>query len=288
MVTDWQRIKALRLAASSCAGLSLALAAGAQPAPRPNVVFILIDDMGAGDIGCYGSDFYETPNIDAWASQSVRFSSAYASCHVSSPARASLLTGMYPASTGVTDWLPGRREYPFQRSSTTRVEQDLPESLPNMARTFSEAGYATALVGKWHLGETGRRPTEYGFDIHIPEGYLRGWPDTYYYPFGMNGYDGAPGDYLTDKMTDEAVSYIRSHAGGDKPFFLLLSHFATHDPIQGRPDLVEKYRRKLASMPTPDGPGYILEGNPDDPHALSAECKRVQCAGTVTPVGEPL
>ena len=161
MVTDWQRIKALRLAASSCAGLSLALAAGAQPASRPNVVFILIDDMGAGDIGCYGSDFYETPNIDSWASQSVRFSSAYASCHVSSPARASLLTGMYPASTGVTDWLPGRREYPFQRSSTTRVEQDLPESLPNMARTFSEAGYATALVGSgiWARQDAGRPNT---------------------------------------------------------------------------------------------------------------------------------
>ncbi|MBQ0077164.1 MAG: sulfatase [Bacteroidales bacterium] len=236
---------------------------------KPNVVFILIDDMGWCDLGCYGSEFYETPNIDALAGQGVRFTDAYASCHVSSPARASLLTGLYPASNGVTDWLPGRREYPFQKSSTTRVEQDLPHNIPNIAGTMKDNGYATAIIGKWHLGETGAVPQEYGFDIHIPNGYLRGWPDTYYYPFGMNGYDGQPGDYLTDKMTDEAIDYIASHK--DEPFFLLLSHFATHDPIQGRPDLVEKYTRKLASWQRPDRPGYILEGNPDDPDALSRE-----------------
>lgn len=236
---------------------------------KPNVVLILIDDMGWRDIGCCGSSFYETPNIDALAQNGVRFTQAYAACHVSSPARASLLTGMYPASLGLTDWLPGRREYPFQKSSSTFVEQDLPHKPSNIAQVMHENGYATALIGKWHLGEGGATPEEYGFDIHIPHGYLRGWPDTYYAPFNMNGYNGEKGEYLTDKMTDEAVEYI--HNNSNKPFFLLLSHFATHDPIEGRKDLVEKYRRKLLQQSRNSDPDYILEGNPDDPNMPTGE-----------------
>ena len=162
---------------------------------KPNVVFILIDDMGWRDLGCFGSDFYETPNIDRMAQDGIRFTSAYSSCHVSSPSRASILTGMYPASLGLTDWLPGRREYPFQRLSTTEVVQDLPSEAETIAETMRANGYHTALIGKWHLGETGSVPQEHGFDIHIPDGYLRGWPNTYYAPFGMNGYDGEEGDY---------------------------------------------------------------------------------------------
>ncbi|MGN1211126.1 MAG: sulfatase-like hydrolase/transferase, partial [Candidatus Cryptobacteroides sp.] len=236
---------------------------------RPNVVFVLIDDMGWRDLGCFGSDFYETPNIDRMADEGMRFTSAYASCHVSSPSRASIMTGMYPASLGLTDWLPGRREYDFQRYSTTRVTQDLPHEAETIAETLRSNGYRTALIGKWHLGETGSVPQEHGFDIHIPDGYLRGWPDTYYAPFGMNGYDGKEGDYLTDCMTDEAVKYIKDNY--EAPFFLMLSHFAVHDPVQGRPDLVKKYMDKLKSMPESDIAPYILEGNPDDSNALSKE-----------------
>lgn len=244
-------------------------AAEKKKAEHPNVVFILIDDMGWRDLGCFGSDFYETPNIDALAGEGVRFSSAYASCHVSSPSRASIMTGMYPASLGLTDWLPGRREYDFQRFSTTRVVQDLPHEAETIAETLRDNGYSTALIGKWHLGETGSVPQEHGFDIHIPDGYLRGWPDTYYAPFGMNGYNGKDGDYLTDCMTDEAVKYIREHSDG--PFFLMLSHFAVHDPVEGRPDLVEKYTEKLKRMPASEIAPYVLEGNPDDPEALGRE-----------------
>ena len=241
---------------------------------KPNVVFILIDDMGWRDLGCFGSDFYETPNIDRMAQDGIRFTSAYSSCHVSSPSRASILTGMYPASLGLTDWLPGRREYPFQRLSTTEVVQDLPSEAETIAETMRANGYHTALIGKWHLGETGSVPQEHGFDIHIPDGYLRGWPNTYYAPFGMNGYDGEEGDYLTDKMTDEAVNYIEQNQ--NEPFFLLLSHFAVHDPVEGRPDLVAKYTEKLKKMPVSKLAPYILEGNPDDPDALSpAEIRKL-------------
>lgn len=256
------------------ANLALVYASDANAAQKkgqdkPNVVFVLIDDMGWRDLGCFGSDFYETPNIDALADEGMRFTSAYASCHVSSPSRASILTGMYPASLGLTDWLPGRREYDFQRYSTTRVTQDLPHEAETIAETLRSNGYSTALIGKWHLGETGSVPQEHGFDIHIPNGYLRGWPDTYYAPFGMNGYDGKEGDYLTDCMTDEAVKYIRDNS--DRPFFLMLSHFAVHDPVEGRADLVAKYTEKLSKMPASDIAPYILEGNPDDSQALSAD-----------------
>lgn len=246
----------------------------AKASEKPNVVFILIDDMGWRDLGCFGSDFYETPNIDRMAQDGIRFTSAYSSCHVSSPSRASILTGMYPASLGLTDWLPGRREYPFQRLGTTEVAQDLPSGAETIAETMRSNGYHTALIGKWHLGETGSVPQEHGFDIHIPDGYLRGWPNTYYAPFGMNGYDGEEGDYLTDKMTDEAVNYIVQSR--NEPFFLLLSHFAVHDPVEGRPDLVAKYTEKLKNMPVSRLAPYILEGNPDDPNALSpAELRKL-------------
>lgn len=269
------KIKNMVNAASSFAAVNLAMvafhgtvdAAARGQCHSPNVVFILIDDLGWRDVGCFGSDFYETPNIDRLSAAGVSFSSAYASCHVSSPSRASLLTGQYPATVGVTDWLPGRREYPFQRLSTTVVPQDLPHECYTLAEAFRDNGYVTACIGKWHLGETGSLPQEHGFDTHIPNGYLRGWPDTYYAPFNMNGYNGDEGDYLTDKMTDEAVAFIESNK--DSPFFMLLSHFAVHDPIEGRADLVRKYTEKLAGMQKPELEPYVLEGNPDDPNALS-------------------
>lgn len=237
--------------------------------PKPNVVFVLIDDMGWRDLACFGSDFYETPNIDRMAQMGTMFTSAYAPCHVSAPSRASILTGMYPASLGLTDWLPGRREYSFQRLSTTNVVQDLPHEAETIAETLKSNGYGTAIIGKWHLGETGSVPQEHGFDIHIPNGFLRGWPNTYYAPFNLNGYNGEEGDYLTDKMTDEAIKYIKDNY--DKPFFLLLSHFAVHDPIEGRPDLVEKYKAKLKSMPKSQLRDYVLEANPDGVEKFTVE-----------------
>lgn len=247
-------------------------AAHARQADRPNVIFFLVDDLGWKDLGCFGSDFYETPNIDRLSGQGVRFTDAYSGCQVSSPARASLLTGRYPASLQLTDWLPGRRDYPFQRLLNVPVRQELPKGEPTIAATLHENGYRTALIGKWHLSETGSKPQEYGFDLHIPDGYLKGWPvKGYYAPFGMNGFDGEPGEYLTDRITREALHYIEENR--DRPFFLLLSHFAVHDPIQGRADLVEKYRKKLQRTPASELPAFILEGNPGD-SAAGAESLR--------------
>jgi arylsulfatase A len=235
----------------------------------PNVVLFLADDLGWRDLGCYGSSFYETPNIDRFASQSVRFTQAYAACHVCSPTRASILTGRYPARLHLTDWLTGRKDYPFQKLKNAEIHQHLPLSEVTLAETLREHGYRTAHLGKWHLGEEPYGPLQQGFEIQIPR-WNKGWPKTgYHAPFGLEGLEDREGEYLTDRLTDEAEKFIE--ASRNQPFFLYMSHFAVHDPIQGREDLVAKYQNKRAQRQRSAEPEFVLEGNPDDPHPLSRE-----------------
>ena len=221
-----------------------------------NVVFFLVDDLGQRDIACYGSTFYETPSIDALARDGIRFDNAYATCHVCSPSRASILTGKYPARINLTDWLGGRPERDYEKLHSAERMKALPETEVTLATTLKKSGYATANYGKAHLR---RDPTSYGFDEAIT-----GWIRSFYYPFAP-AYTGKlaakEGDYFTDKLTDAALNFIERNK--DKPFFVHLEHFAVHDPIQGRKDLVEKYRRKLAAMPAQEGPEFVLETNPD-------------------------
>lgn len=232
---------------------------------QPNIILFLVDDLGWTDVGCYGSSFYETPNIDALAESGVRFTDAYAACHVCSPTRASILTGKYPATINLTDWLPGRREFPFQKFSNPVINQHLPYQEITIPEVLKKAGYRTAIIGKWHLGENPSNPMAHGFDRHIPNNWLLGWPKhNYFAPFGLEGLeDSKQGDYLTDRLTDEALKYIEENS--DSPFFLYMSHFAVHDPVQGRKDLVRKYSEKLNEMDYDNHPEYILEGNPDNP-----------------------
>lgn len=227
----------------------------------PNIVFFLVDDLGWTDVGCYGSSFYETPNIDRLAEEGVRFTSAYAACHVCSPTRASIITGKYPARINLTDWLTGRRDFPFQQLLNVKINQHLPYGIPTLPGILKEHGYQTAIFGKWHLGEDSASTLRQGFDLHLPD-WNRGWPkDGYHFPYGMKGLEeGKPGEYLTDRMSREAITYIEQHK--DSPFFLYLSHFAVHDPIEGRSDLVKKYQKKLDVMDASDGEEYILEGKP--------------------------
>jgi arylsulfatase A-like enzyme len=233
----------------------------------PNVVVFLVDDLGWRDLGCYGSPFYETPHVDRLAESGVRFTHAYAACHVCSPTRASILTGKSPATLHLTDWLPGRRDFPFQKLKNAPIVQHLPFREITIAEALKEHGYATLLVGKWHLGEEPSGPLKHGFDVQIPR-WNKGWPNTgYHAPFELDGLTDAPGDYLTDRLTDEALRLIEAHQ--DRPFFLYLAHFAVHDPIQGREDLVAKYQAKLARDPPPDSTPFILEGNPAAPDPLS-------------------
>lgn len=232
-------------------------------AERLNVVFFLVDDLGQRDVGCYGSRFHETPAIDQLAKEGVLFDNAYATCHVCSPSRASILTGKYPARTDLTEWLSGRPERKFEKLHSARKLMALPDEEITLAETLKRHGYATANYGKAHLNKD---PKTYGFDEAIT-----GWVRSYHYPFSPQYTKSLPakeGDYYTDKLTDAALDFIERNK--DRPFFVHLEHFAVHDPIQGRKDLVRKYEKKLATMPVREGPDYILEPNPDGP-ALSGE-----------------
>lgn len=244
-------------------GLSVWLSGSlqAEQSPRPNIVFFLVDDLAWSDVGCFGSKFYETPNIDRLAREGVKFTNAYAACHVCSPTRASILTGKYPARLDLTDWLSGRRDFSFQRLLNAEINQHLPFEEVTIAERLKELDYATGIFGKWHLGRKPSDPTAHGFDIHLPD-VPSNWR-TFHGPFGMKGFESKKGDYLTDRITDEAIAWMDGMK--DKPFFLYMSHFAVHDPIQGRSDLVEKYRKKLSRTEKTDAPDFILEGNPDNP-----------------------
>ncbi|HVY73706.1 MAG TPA: sulfatase [Puia sp.] len=237
---------------------------------RLNVVFFLVDDMGWSDLGIQGSKFYETPNIDRFARENVRFTQAYAACHVCSPTRASIISGSYPARLHLTDWLPGRKEFSFQKLKNADHVQHLPYGQLTLPEILRENGYATAIIGKWHLGMDSASTQRQGFDLHIPD-YNVGWPNgTYFSPYHMKGLEGGPdGEYLTDRITDEALKWIENNK--DHPFFLYLAHFAVHDPIEGRPDLVEKYEKKLKQMPAKHGSPFVLEENPDSPDPLGSD-----------------
>ena len=250
--------------------LEMALPTIAVPLERPNIVFFLVDDLGWRDVGCYGSSFYKTPNIDKFAEQGVRFTSAYAACHVCSPTRASILTGMYPASINLTDWLPGRPDFNFQKLKNVEINQHIPYDIITLPQVFKENGYQTAIYGKWHLGEDYASTARQGFDKHIPTDWNKGWPNKgYYSPFGLGGLEDEEGTYLTDRLTDEALTYIEENK--DRPFFLFLSHFSVHDPIEGRKDLVLKYKDKLKGQFESDVLPFTLEGNPDAQDSVNCD-----------------
>jgi arylsulfatase A len=235
----------------------------AAEARQPNVVFFLVDDLGWSDISCYGSKFYETPAIDQLAKEGMLFDNAYSTCHVCSPSRASILTGKYPARTNLTEWLGGRPEREYEKLHHGEKLTALPDDEQTLAETLHKHGYATANYGKAHLNQD---PKTYGFDEAIT-----GWVRSYYHPFSSTYTEtllAKEGDYYTDKLTDAAIDFIERNK--DKPFFVHLEHFSVHDPIQGRKDLVQKYQKKLATLPRQEGPDYILEPNPDGP-AISGD-----------------
>jgi arylsulfatase A-like enzyme len=224
---------------------------------KPNVIFILLDDYGYTDLGCYGSKFYETPNIDQLASEGLRFTDAYAACPVSSPTRAALMTGKYPVNTGVTDWIPGRQASSPGLAEDRFLSQPFNTKLDLEETTIAEAlkanGYATMISGKWHLGEDSLFwPEKQGFDVN-KGGYSKGSPNRsttsngYFSPYGNPRLeDGPVGEYLTDRQTDEAIKFIEDKK--DEPFFVYLSYYAVHNPMQGKEELIKYYQARADSM----------------------------------------
>lgn len=213
---------------------------------RPNIVLIYMDDMGWRDIGCAGSTFYETPHIDALCAQGMRFDRAYAACPVCSPSRASLLSGQYPARVGITDWIDHAGwVHPLKgRLIDATYKTHLPEDCVTVAEALRRAGYHTWHVGKWHLGAKEYYPQRFGFETNIG-GCWWGLPcGGYFSPYGIETLpDGPDGEYLTDRLTDEAIRLIERQRD-NAPFFLNLWHYAVHIPMQAKPQDIRRFQEK--------------------------------------------
>jgi arylsulfatase A-like enzyme len=222
-------------------------APGSNAQRPPNIVLILVDDLGWADLGCYGSRFHETPHLDRLASQGVRFMQAYAASPLCSPTRASILTGKHPARLHLTTYLPGRPDNPGQKLLRPRIHQQLPLEEVTLAEALKGAGYRTAHIGKWHLGGKGFLPEDQGFDVNLG-GTAGGSPPG---PGGFFGFltptlkATDKDEYLTDRLTVDAERFIEDSR--DQPFFLYLCHFAVHIPLQGKADLVKKYQAKATA-----------------------------------------
>jgi arylsulfatase A len=219
------------------------LVSAQEPTRPPNMVVFLIDDLGWTDLGCYGSDLYQTPHIDRLAQEGLRFSNGYSACTVCSPTRAALLTGKYPARLHVTDWIPGHKRA-GAKLAIPDWTQYLPGTEVTLAAALRQAGYATATIGTWHLGMLPEStPTAHGFDRNVA-GYTAGQPPSYFSPYKIPTLtDGPKGEYLTDRLGDEAARFIEEHK--DRPFFLYLPHYAVHTPLQASKDDSAAYQQKI-------------------------------------------
>jgi arylsulfatase A-like enzyme len=232
------------------------------PSAKPNILIIFADDLGWADLSCYGSTFYETPNLDALALRGAKFTQAYATAPVCSPTRASLMTGKLPVKTGITDWIPGRHENgkakPYEKmvGSSTAYQLALQEN--TIAEQLQKSGYKTFFAGKWHLGETEQYWPEFqGFQTNIG-GWSKGGPTGrkddstggYFTPYqNPRLTDGPPGEYLTDRLTNACIQFIEQNK--TEPFLLMYSMYAVHNPLQAPADLIQKYRKKSEGVLPP-------------------------------------
>ncbi len=209
----------------------------------PNLVFILVDDLGWADVKCNNpGSFYDTPNIDKLATSGVRFVNAYSANPVCSPSRAAILTGKHPNRLNITDWIPGDDPKNRPLLGPQDANQLALEEI-TIAEKLKEKGYVTGFVGKWHLGNEGFYPEDQGFDINIG-GHDKGSPPGGYYSPYKNPKlkDGPEGEYLTDRLTDESIKFVTENR--DVPFLLYLSFYTVHTPIQAAKNHIAKYTEK--------------------------------------------
>lgn len=229
-----------------------ALSMRALAAAKTNFVFILADDFGWRDLGCYGNPYFATPNIDRLASQGARFTNAYAACPVCSPTRASIMTGKFPARTGVTDWIPGRQSDPKGPVITPHTANELMLSETTIAERLKPAGYRSASIGKWHLGGEGYLPTDQGFDVNIggnQSGSPPRSPKPYFGPFELPNLKAGPGEFLTERLTQAAEGFIAQNKAN--PFLVYLAHYTVHIPLGARDADVERHREKAKGRYNP-------------------------------------
>ena len=236
--------------------LALSYGATAQNS-TPNIVFIMADDMGWKDLGCYGNPFNETPNIDQLAGKGIRFTQAYAACPVCSPTRASIMTGKYPARLHLTNYIKGERTDPQSPVLPAKWTPWLDGTETTLPELLKSKGYTTGMVGKWHLGnDKGQSPWEQGFDYSRIIG--KNGLDYYNYSIYQDSYQNEFVDkgteYLTDKLTDYGVEFIQQNS--KKPFFLYLTYSAPHVFIVPRGDKLRKYFFKYSKFEEKYNPYY--------------------------------
>ncbi|MCB9208963.1 MAG: sulfatase [Ignavibacteriales bacterium] len=217
-----------------------------QNEKKPNIVFVLVDDLGWKDLGIYGSEFYETPNLDQFTSESVMFTNAYSASPVCSPTRASIMTGKYPSRVGITDWIPGLD--PKDRKLLGPQDlNELPLQEVTIAEVLKRNNYKTFFAGKWHLGDSGYFPEQQGFDLNFGGHHMGQPPGGYYSPYNNPKLkDGPDGEYLTDRLTNESIKFIEENS--ENPFFVYLSYYSVHTPIEANKKYVGKFREKLKTL----------------------------------------
>ncbi|MBM3882967.1 MAG: sulfatase [Verrucomicrobia bacterium] len=223
-------------------------------AAQLNIVFLMADDLGWRDLGCYGSSFYDTPNLDRLASEGARLTQAYAACPVCSPTRAALLTGRYPQRTGVTDYIGAAQPDKWPRPTRllpAPYADRLALAEETVAEAFKEHGYTTFFAGKWHLGPEGFWPENQGFDIN-QGGVDRGGPyggNRYFSPYGNPRLtDGPAGEHLPDRLATETAKFIA--ANRDRPFLAWVPFYSVHTPLMAREDLRLKYEARAKGIVT--------------------------------------
>ncbi len=236
-------VPALLVLFTACAGTGGG--PGGPPAEPPNIVFLLVDDLGAMDVGAFNPDtFYETPNIDRLAAGGVRFTRGYAANPVCSPTRYSIMTGRYPTRVGATNYFSGRRQESF---APAPLNDRMALEEYTLAEALRDGGYGTAFLGKWHLGPTEEFwPLAQGFDVNVG-GHRGGMPRSYFSPYSNPTLeDGREDEHLTARLTDEALDLIDGYATDDegKPFLLYLAYYTVHTPLQAPAELVAKYAAK--------------------------------------------
>ena len=249
----------VRAALLALCAIALSGCAAQEAVRPPNVVFILADDLGWSDTGLYGSEFYETPNIDALAERGMMFTNAYAAAALCSPTRASILTGLHPARIGMTIPNGHVEEVILEKSLQPRGRANHPALMARsvsrldleyftLAEALKAAGYETGHFGKWHLGREPYDPLSQGFDVDLPHTPGPSPGGGYFAPWRFWSGKGEDGEHIEDRMAAEASDFMRRNK--DMPFLLNYWCFSVHAPIEGKPELVEKYRAK---------------GNPDNP-----------------------
>lgn len=264
------------LALLSCS--SLCDAETTERKPQTNFVFFLADDLGWADLGCFGSTFHKTPNIDALCDSGMKFTHGYAACPVCSPTRASILTGRHPVRVEITDWIPGYQKKENAKFQHIEDRDNLALEETTIAESLKQNGYQTFFAGKWHLGDRGHWPKDQGFDFNIGGNAKGSPPGGYYAPWKNPTLEAEkPKEYVTERLTEESIKFLKER-DSEKPFLLYLSYYNVHTPITPYRKRIDEFKTAAEEAfdgPTPfkpegDGTSRMRQDNPAYASMVSA------------------